>query len=287
MNGPHRAYRAHNWWKPLVEGAENLPDGPFILAVNRVGGFDHLLVTQAIGRPMTVVTSRGDGLLRIPTLATTGFGQAGRAASEEVLASGGIVLVFPERVCGNDGAVHRGTADTAAVAIGAEVPIVPAGLAPRTHRGSTRNLADAPARWAIGDLRYRLAIGKPILINRYLGLDEPGRVTDGLIMRGLVDSVMSRIAELANRRYVDTHSFDPDLRAANRNPVLNPVDPASLREWVTARRRMQRERRETQRQRMAAEAELARILDEQEAAEITAAQEAARRWAEGVESGGR
>lgn len=270
------------WWKPTLVDADKLPAGPAVLAVNRVSGFDHLLVSQALSRRVNTVTSPEDGLWRLPGVPTTSFSDTSARGPVETLAAGGLVLVFPERRCGNDGAVHRGTPDVAALALLAEVPIVPAALVPRAH-DSQGSWSGAPGRWALGELRYSLVVGDPIDTSRYLGLDEPGEVTDGLIMRGLTDTVMATIAALAGREYRDSYTFGTTTR-----PLAThlPTDLPGLRDWARMQREAHRERRALERQRMAAEAELARFLAEQEAAELAEAEAAARQYAERMRARG-
>lgn len=270
------------WWKPTVVGADNLPTTGSVLAVNRVSGFDHLLVGQALSRRLTTVCSHEDGLWRLPGAPTTSFFDTTEHGPVEILAAGGTVLVFPERRCGNDGAVHRGAPDVAALALLAEVPIVPGALVPRTH-DSQGSWSAAPGRWALGELRYSLVIGEPIDVTHYLGLDQPGEVSDGLMLRGLTDTVMAAIAALAGREYVDSCTFGSHHRGA---ATRLPTDLPGLRDWVLTQRDAHRQRRALQRQRMAAEAELARFLDEQEAAELAEAEAAARHYAEQMRTRG-
>lgn len=272
----------NSWWKPPIVQLADLPAGGFVLAVNRVSGFDHLLVSKALTRPVTTVTAVGDGLWRIPGVATTDFVGEGKNSPQTVFARDEIVLIFPERRCGNDGLLHRGTPDVAALALQHKVPIVPAALVP-TESLVADIWFKMPARWAFGDLSYCLIIGEAIDISRYLDLKAAGEAADGFMLRGLTDRVMSQIAQLSGREYADNYSFDEQEIVV---PTKLPTDLPGMKEWAKAHREAYRQRRAIQQQRIAAEAELARFLDDQEAAEMAEAQEAARRYAEKLRAQG-
>ena len=247
-------------WRLEVDGLDRLPEDALILAVNRVGPTDHLNVAASLGRPTTVVIQPESGLRPIPRLRrtswTTDLDSLDHPAA--VLARGQVLVVFPEVAAGNDGAVHKGHAEFAALAVARRTPIVPAALVPitRTDPGI--------------ELRYRLRIGEPIGVDRFADLAETSDATDGLILRGLTDLVMTDISQLAGRRYRD------DYTVGRSGLARNPASAARAEQS----RQSRVERRVAEQQRRTAEAELARLLDEQEAARLDEAAQAARRQAE-------
>ncbi|MGI5952173.1 MAG: lysophospholipid acyltransferase family protein [Brooklawnia sp.] len=239
-----------------TDDLERLPEQAAVVALNRVGPFDHHRVVASLPRQATVVITPGDGLrLRLGLRTARWDGRPGsREDPAEVLRRGELLVVFPEGPAGNDGAVHKGHAEFAALALANHVPIVPAALLPLTHPEP--------------DLRYRLRIGEPISTERFRELGLPSVTVDGFILRGLTDLVMTRISQLAGRRYVDAYTGAG-------------IQPIRWRPAVASSQRPSRaERRTAEAQRQAAEAELARLLDEQDAMVLDQAVEAARLQAE-------
>lgn len=231
-----------------------LPAGAVVVAVNRVGPLDHRRVVASLPRAATVVTGPDDGLRFALGLRTASWDATpgSREDPARALDRGDLLVVFPEGRAGNDGAVHKGHAEFAALVIGAQVPVVPAALLPLSHPDP--------------QLRYRLRIGEPIDIVRFTELPAASVTVDGFVLRGLTDLVMGAIAQLAGRRYVDSYA---GAKAAGIRPAVVPGDRVS-----------RAERRAAELQRLAAEAELARLLDEQDAAVLDQAVEAARLQAE-------
>ena len=254
------ANRLRNPWRIEVDGLDRLPKDALILAVNRVGPMDHLSVAVSLGRPATVVIEPESGLRPIPRLRRTSWATDLDSLDHPaaVLARGQVLVIFPEVAAGNDGAVHKGHAEFAALAVAQRAPIVPAALVPipRTDPGV--------------ELRYRLRIGEPIEVGRFADLAESRDTTDGLILRGLTDLVMTNISQLAGRRYRDDYTVG--------RPGLVRSSASVARAERARQSRV--ERRAAEQQRRTAEAELARLLDEQEAARLDEAAQAARRQAE-------
>lgn len=237
-----------------TDGLDRLPAGAAVLAVNRVGPIDHQRVVASLPRPATVVTTPDDGLRLSLGMRTARWDAAAGSREDpaEVLRRGELLVVFPEGRAGNDGAVHKGHAEFAAVVLATQVPVVPAALLPLGN--------------SVAELRYRLRIGEPIGIERFTELVDASVTVDGYVLRGLTDLVMGRVSELSGRRYIDSY-------AGSR---AEPQRPAP----TTGQRISRAERRAAEDQRRAAEAELARLLDEQDAAVLDQAVEAARLQAE-------
>lgn len=245
-----------NPWRIEVSGVENLGDGAAILVVNRVGRHDHLHVAYSIDRHTTVVLPPASGMRPILGLRrtewTTDIDSGDHPAT--VLDRGEVLVVFPEGAASDDGAVHKGHAEFAALALSRKVPVVPAALVPVPGQPHGR-----------AQLKLELRIAAPIDMTRYTELPAAGDVVDGLILRGLTDQVMAQIAELAGRRYRDSYTTSTPSRPADSERV---------------RAREQRaERRAAAEQQRAAEAALAAELDEQEAARLAAAADAAQQHA--------
>lgn len=268
--------RTRHPWRIEVDGLARLPDGAAVLAVNRVGPSDHLNVVASLGRPATVVIPPESGLR--PTLGLRRTGWAVDLDSVDhpaaVLGRHHVLVVFPEGLPGNDGAVHKGHAEFVAAALASGAPIVPAALVPLA-RPAGEPPAPRMGRWQriLPEPRYRLRIGQPIAVDRYTDVEEPGDTVDGYILRGLADLVMTQISQLAGRRYCDRYT----ARASHQVRRLQPDHPDA---GTAPMRQTRAERRAAEEQRRAAEADLARLLDEQETARLEEAADAARRHAE-------
>ena len=118
-----------------LEGREHLPDGGAVLASNHVSYLDALLVTQVSARPIRVVAERTylhlpllGPLLRGCGVIAVERGSGGRDTLDELaglLATGDLVLLFPE------GGLRRGTPigplqrGAAVAALRAGAPLVP------------------------------------------------------------------------------------------------------------------------------------------------------------------
>lgn len=253
------AGRLRHPWRIDVDHLERLPEGGCILAVNRVSPFDHLNVTASLGRDATVVVDSSDRRRVIPGLRQTDWDEHPdvHRSPAALLMRGEVVVVFPEGASDGDGAVHKGHARFAAVGLSTGTPIVPAALIPLTTHDS------------LPELRYRLRIGEPIATSRFADDQLPSDVLEGFVLRGLTDLVMTRISQLAGRRYLDSY-------ADGGRKKRTPGQPVRLSEW----RELRAERRAAEEQRRASEAELARLLDEQDAVIMDEAIEAARQQAE-------
>lgn len=273
----HLLVRLRHPWRIEVDGLEQLPDGGAVLAVNRVGPFDHLSVASSLGRPATVVIPPDSGLRPSPGLRRTNWATDLDSSDHPaaVLGRGQVLVVFPEGAAGNDGAVHKGHAEFVAAALAGRVPIVPAALVPLARPAGEPHpsLPNNPVRRMLPELRYRLTIGEPVGIERYTDLGDPSDTVDGLILRGLADLVMTRISQLAGRRYLDNYTGQPIETSDRHATGLGASRHGQARQSRSERRAVEQDRR-------AAEEDLARALDEQEAANLSAAVEAARRHAE-------
>jgi hypothetical protein len=253
------ADRLRHPWRIDADNLDKLPTGACIVAVNRVSPFDHLNVAASLGREATVVFEPDSGRHLVPGIRHTRWladPDSGNSPAA-VLDRGEILIVFPEGATDGDGTLHKGHAQFAALALSTGVPIVPAALIPL----SVNDL--------LPELRYRLRIGEPIETGRFAEAQLSSNVLDGFMLRGLTDLVMTRIGQLAGRRYVDSYT-------GTAKKVRIPGEPVKISEW----RDQRAERRAAEEQRRASEAELARLLDEQDAAIIDEAVEAARQQAE-------
>lgn len=255
--------RLRHPWRIEADGLDQLPQGSCIVAVNRVGSFDHRLVVASLGRPATAVATP-DLRSRPQQHAEWDADLASPHHPAAVLQRGEVLVVFPEGACAGDGAVHKGNAQFAALALSQQSPIVPAALVPLRPASALSPLG-RPGFWP--ELRYRLHIGAPIEVARFADAQTPSDNLDGLVLRGLADLVMTQIAQLAQRRYLDDHTEQPRGRTRRSNAATQAAQARS-------------ERRAAQAQRLAAEAELARLLDEQDAAVVAEAIAAAQQQAE-------
>ncbi|MFB9620089.1 1-acyl-sn-glycerol-3-phosphate acyltransferase [Brooklawnia cerclae] len=237
-----------------TEGLDLLPAGGAIVACARRGPFDHLNIVASLQRPAVAVAPRARTWPGRFVAARGCVPEAGPHL-KAVLERGELLVMFPEGVMADDGAVHRGHPEIAALAVAARVPIVPAAWV----SGTTR--ADARTRGRV------LRLGEPLCFNRFWQDEIPSDALDGFILRAITDHVMAAITDLAGRPYADTYSDAVD-------------DTPDVIERAEEARQRLAERRAAEQEWEAAEAELARELDERDQAELAEAAEAARLHAE-------
>ena len=147
--GPHWLYRAAIWlirvivfrlFRTTVEGIENLPATPFIIAANHQAWYDPVFIIAALpGRPMVYTMARRDTVFNrgwkrwlvpkfgvFPIQPSGGdLDERGLATVYQVLERGGNVLIFPEGRYSRGRALRPLKRGIAYFALQAGVPIVP------------------------------------------------------------------------------------------------------------------------------------------------------------------
>ncbi len=178
-----------------------LPPGPKIIAANHPTTLDpFLLLTVGFDRMSILVT---ESAFKVP-----GFGRYlqaaghvpvfqanGRAAFDEgvrLLHSGRTVGIFPEGALSPlDGGLCHGHTGVARLALTANVPVVPVGIAlhrPHIHFMDTHiDAMVETARWYLRG-PYTLTVGEPLYFK--------GEVDDRAYVRAVTDRILSAIARL-------------------------------------------------------------------------------------------
>lgn len=163
---------------------ENLPQGAFILACNYLHSTDALRVVNSLGRKVVSLNRLTAAKKETPTA------REERALAE--LAKGRGVLIFPEGGPSLDGKLHRGRPEAVALAIRADVPLIPAALVKSRDP----------------QIDYELRIGEPISLGRYRDADSASDAIEGFWLRGAADLMMLEISKLSGQRYSDMYPLE-------------------------------------------------------------------------------
>lgn len=153
------------YWRLRIEGKENIPDGPFVLAPVHRSNIDTPLVAGVTTRRLRYMGKDTMWKHKAPGWLFTGLGGFGvkrgtadRAALRrclEVLAEGEPLVVFPEGGRRSGPVIGEISEGAAYLAIRAGVPIVPVGIG-----GSER--AMTKGSWVLRPVRCHVLIGAPL-----------------------------------------------------------------------------------------------------------------------------
>ena len=206
-----------------IEGAENLTQGPKIIAANHANATDcfllptiikeklHFLVqAESFSTPILgQLLSRAD---QIPVVRRQGY-EALKIA-EDKLAQGNTIVIFPEGKLNHGGEFHRPRVGTVLLSLLSKIPITPVGFYVRsknTHtffgRFHNRN---SIARWQFRGKCF-VRIGKPYNLKDYQGAE-----TDYLTLRNLTHHLMEKISVLVRQA-----SETAQGSAGTQNPRLD------------------------------------------------------------------
>ncbi|WP_296664429.1 1-acyl-sn-glycerol-3-phosphate acyltransferase [Demequina sp.] len=197
------------YYKPWVEGVENVPDeGAAILASNHLSFSDSVFLPLVITRKVVFLgkseyfTGKGpkgyatrvfmEGVGTIPV--HRGGGRASEAALRtglQVLQGGELLGIYPEGTRSPDGALYRGKTGAARLAIESGAPVIPVAMID-THIAQPIG-QKVPFRHPIG-----VRIGEPLDLSAY-----NGRQDDRTALREATDTIMERIRALSGQEYVD------------------------------------------------------------------------------------
>lgn len=247
---PGHVRAAWNWTRRAVrttqqalsvhtEGLQNLPGGGAILAANHVWAGDFNRLRAVLGRPARLAAGSSGRLLRrrVPIDDPV---QGNDTA--QVLADGGLVVIFPEGAPSPDGDIHRGGTDVAWLALTARVPVVPVGIIPA---GIGHRLLRPVTDRALGPT---VVFGEPLDFSRFWEIPALSYALDGVLLRGVTDEIMNAIVALTGRIYRDTTPAQArELAAAARRQ--RAWARASEYPTVSQMRRAEAERREMFRER--------------------------------------
>ncbi len=198
-------------FRPQTEGAENVPDGPAILASNHLSYADWLFVPLTLPRRVTFVakaeyfTTPGikgwlqkqffTGSGQVPIDRSGADAAAGALMSaKRVLADGGLFGIYPEGTRSHDGRLYRGKTGVARLALESGVPVIPTAVV-----GTD---VVAPPGKTFGTItRPVVRFGKPLDFSRYEGMEN-----DRYILRSITDEIMYEIMRLSGQEYVDKYA---------------------------------------------------------------------------------
>ena len=209
------------WWRPWVEGAENIPaSGPALVASNHLSAGDTVALPAMIRRRMVFPAKAEAFHGRDPkSKAVAWFLKAvgmhpmersgGRASAEgllqvsEVLDDGDLLGIYPEGTRSPDGRLYKGKTGVARLALHSGVPVIPVAMVnTQLHKGPF----GIPVMHRPG-----IRIGKPLDFGEYAG-----RENDREVLRWITDRVMAAINELSGQEYVDV--YGTSVKAGNFTP---------------------------------------------------------------------
>ena len=206
-------------YRPWVEGLENIPDGPAILASNHLSFSDSFFLPLVVPRRITFVakeeyfTGRGfkgwfsnrffRGVGQIPMDRAGGSASDGAMkAGLAVLEKGGLFGIYPEGTRSPDGRLYRGKTGVARLALQAGVPVLPVAMVDTAK-------VQPPGRLIPKIGRIGVKIGAPLDFSRYEGLEE-----DRFVLRSVTDELMYELMQLSGQEYVDVYASKAKAAAA-------------------------------------------------------------------------
>lgn len=189
-----------------VEGLENVPDEPAILACNHLSFIDSIILPLHVERPVYFLGKadywdswrtrwffQGVGVVPVKREG----GKAGEASLEtgvEILQGGDHVGIYPEGTRSPDGRLYRGKTGPARMALRAGVPVVPCAVI-------GTNLAQPPGKYTIHRHPVTVRYGRPLDFSRYHDDQD-----DPFVLRSATDELMYEIMMLSGQEYVDEYA---------------------------------------------------------------------------------
>jgi 1-acyl-sn-glycerol-3-phosphate acyltransferase len=200
----------HIWWRPWIEGKENLPDrGAVILVANHLAEGETVLLPAVLKRRLTFTPKLELFQMAGPKgLVLKWFLQAikmlpldrsgGKASADnmlgfaEVLRRGDVLIMFPEGSRSPDGRLYKGRTGAARLALREGVPVIPIAV---SNTKLSKNRLGLPRLQRPG-----IRIGKPMDFAAYRGASS-----DRDTLRWVTDEMMNAIMELSGQTYVDVY----------------------------------------------------------------------------------
>ncbi|MDQ2754728.1 MAG: 1-acyl-sn-glycerol-3-phosphate acyltransferase [Actinomycetota bacterium] len=200
-----------------VTGREHVPkDGPVILAANHQSFIDSVFLPLVVRRRVTFIAKseyfeswktawffRAVGMI---PMKREGGNASLRAlvASQEVLAAGGVLGIYPEGTRSPDGRLYKGHTGVARLAVASGAAVVPVAIA------GTSDIQPIGVMMPRLFRRVSITFGPPLLWSDRGPLDgNPG------LPRKLTNELMVTIAELSGREHVGEYAKrNPTARAA-------------------------------------------------------------------------
>lgn len=199
-------------FRPWVVGLDNVPkSGAVILASNHLSFIDSVFLPLIVDRHVSFLakseyfTRTGfKGWMTRTFMLATGqlpIDRSGGKASEDslnsglaVLASEGILGIYPEGTRSPDGKLYRGRTGVARMILEGRVPVVPVAMV------DTEKIMPIGQRVPkVG--RIGLIIGEPLDFSRFEGMEG-----DRFILRSITDEIMYELHALGKQEYVDVYA---------------------------------------------------------------------------------
>ncbi|MEU2564589.1 lysophospholipid acyltransferase family protein [Streptomyces longispororuber] len=199
-------------FRPRIEGLEHVPEsGAAIVAGNHLSFSDHFLMPAILKRRITFLAKAeyftGPGVKgRLTAAFFRSAGQipvdrsgkeAGQAAIREglgVLRKGELLGIYPEGTRSHDGRLYKGKVGVAAMALKAQVPVVPCAMIGTFE-------AQPPGKVVPRFRRVTIRFGAPLEFSRYVGMDG-----EKAVLRAVTDEIMYAILGLSGQEYVDRYA---------------------------------------------------------------------------------
>ncbi|MGW0562533.1 lysophospholipid acyltransferase family protein [Streptomyces sp. NPDC003016] len=201
-------------FRPRIEGLDHVPgEGAAIVAGNHLSFSDHFLMPAIIKRRITFLAKAeyftGPGLKgRLTAAFFRSAGQipvdrsgkdAGKAAIREglgVLSRGELLGIYPEGTRSHDGRLYKGKVGVAAMALKAQVPVVPCAM--------VGTFEIQPPGQAVPRIkRVTIRFGEPLDFSRYAGMED-----EKAALRAVTDEIMYAILGLSGQEYVDRYAAE-------------------------------------------------------------------------------
>ncbi|WP_028811866.1 lysophospholipid acyltransferase family protein [Streptomyces flavidovirens] len=213
-------------FRPRIEGLEHIPDdGAAIVAGNHLSFSDHFLMPAIIRRRITFLAKAeyftGPGLKgRLTAAFFRSAGQipvdrsgkeAGKAAIREglgVLSKGELLGIYPEGTRSHDGRLYKGKVGVAAMALKAQVPVVPCAMVGTFE-------IQPPGQVVPRIRRVTIRFGEPMEFSRYAGMEN-----EKAVLRAVTDEIMYAILGLSGQEYVDRYAAEVKAEQAKKFPRL-------------------------------------------------------------------
>ncbi len=201
-------------FRPRIEGLDHVPDdGAAIVAGNHLSFSDHFLMPAIIKRRITFLAKAeyftGPGLKgRLTAAFFHSAGQipvdrsgkdAGKAAIREglgVLSKGELLGIYPEGTRSHDGRLYKGKVGVAAMALKAQVPVVPCAMVGTFE-------IQPPGQVVPRIKRVTIRFGEPLDFSRYAGMEN-----EKAVLRAVTDEIMYAILGLSGQEYIDRYAAE-------------------------------------------------------------------------------
>ncbi|HEV8557554.1 MAG TPA: lysophospholipid acyltransferase family protein [Actinophytocola sp.] len=202
----------HLFFRPTVEGAENIPaTGGALLASNHLAVADSFFLPLKLRRRVTFpakleyFTQPGlkgklkkwffTGMGQIPIDRSSGSAaQAALDTGIRLLREGHLLGIYPEGTRSPDGRLYKGKTGMARMVLEAGVPVVPVAMFDTDKVNPIGSKMWKPHK-------VHIKIGKPLDFSRYYGL-----AGDRFVERSITDEIMYTLMELSGQEYVDIYA---------------------------------------------------------------------------------